>query len=94
MIVSKLFPEVIILFSIFVKINKNKLVDAPVCKQHSEGQILGISYKKPATILCEVSNNVGDCIAGLIPFITEILDETNHSHTDDKANQANTDTDQ
>ena len=54
MVVSKLFPKVIILFSIFVKINKNKLVDAPVCRQQTEGQILGISYKKPATILCEV----------------------------------------
>ena len=65
MIVSKVFPKVIILFSISVQINKNKLVDAPVCRQQTEGQILGISYKKPATILCEVKTHLN---AGWLHF--------------------------
>ena len=41
----------------FFKINNNFL-DAPVCKQDAAQKILGISYKKPATILCEVMSNI------------------------------------
>lgn len=48
----------------FFKINNNFL-DAPVCKQDAAQKILGISYKKPATILCEVMSNISLCGAEL-----------------------------
>ena len=47
------FECYIFISSSFFKIHNNFL-DAPVCKQDAAQKILGISYKKPATILCEV----------------------------------------
>ena len=57
----ELFESYNFISASFFKINNNFL-DAPVCKQEAAQKILGISYKKPATILCEVMSHISLCM--------------------------------